>query len=433
MTGPTATTGARTEQTTPAKRKRILRKGRPGTGTAAAHVAALYEQHGATVLGICRRLLRDPAEAEDAAQQTFLSAQRALQNGSRPREPAAWLATIARNECVARTHARAREPLPTDAEPPATSADTHAEAVRRESVENLRDALESLPGQQREAILLREMRGLSYDEVASSLAVTPAAVESLLFRARKGLQLRLRGASAALSPVGWLASVRDLWAQIATGGDSAAGPAAAKAVAIGLGTAVVAGGALVGPAALRHRSHHTPRHAAAPTAGATSLHATATPTAPAEAAAPEQPKPVAAAGATVSRPRISRVPAALREDGGRSSPVQEPSEDRRVPTIWPTQTTPRDDAAPTSGASDSSSRLDPEADGGPAAGGSSTTAGSEGSGLSGSEIEASTIQPTPDTASQTAPAVASAPARQEPEGADDGGNRTDESERESGD
>ncbi len=205
------------------------------------------------VLAICRRLLRDATEAEDAAQQTFLSAQRALQNGSRPREPAAWLATIARNECVARTRARMREPLPTDVEPAPSGADAHSEAVRRENVESLRDAIGSLPDQQREAILLRELRGLSYDEVAASLALSPSAVESLLFRARKGLQLRLRNAWAALSPVGWLATVRELSAQAVAGGDPGVGPAAAKAVVIGLGTAVIAGGALVGPDAAAPR------------------------------------------------------------------------------------------------------------------------------------------------------------------------------------
>ena len=88
---------------------------------------------------------------------------------------------------------------------------------------------------------MREVRGFSYEEVASALSVTPAAVESLIFRARRGLQVRLREALASFSP-GF--ALRDL---LARAGGGVAGPAAAKAVAVGVGAAVITGGALVGP------------------------------------------------------------------------------------------------------------------------------------------------------------------------------------------
>jgi DNA-directed RNA polymerase specialized sigma24 family protein len=74
------------------------------------------------VLGLCRVLLRHRQEAEDAVQQTFLSAYRSLLNGVEPRYPAAWLATIARNECRGRIEARMREPLG-DWEPVSTLPD----------------------------------------------------------------------------------------------------------------------------------------------------------------------------------------------------------------------------------------------------------------------------------------------------------------------
>src|SRR5262245_45927982 len=51
----------------------------------------LYREHGPAVARLCRSLLRDNGEAEDAAQQVFLSAHRALLNGSAPRDPLAWL------------------------------------------------------------------------------------------------------------------------------------------------------------------------------------------------------------------------------------------------------------------------------------------------------------------------------------------------------
>jgi RNA polymerase sigma-70 factor (ECF subfamily) len=211
--------------------------------TAAARVEQLYTSHAGLVRSICRSLLRDRSEAEDAAQQTFLSAQRALLSGSAPRNAAAWLATIARHESLARVRARMREPLPTEVEAASAAPDSHTAAVRRQEVGELRNALAELPAQQREAILLREVRGLSYLEVASSLSVTTPAVESLLFRARRSLQARLREGLAALSPVGWLDPLREA--------------AATKVAAVGVGAALVAGGAAMHPAMLG--LGHTPR------------------------------------------------------------------------------------------------------------------------------------------------------------------------------
>lgn len=210
--------------------------GRPGA--AAARVEELYEAHASTVRAICRSMLRDRVEAEDAEQQTFLSAQRALANGSRPDDPAAWLAVIARNECLARVRGRMREPLPVEEPEGGAAPDAHAAAVQRHEVAELRDALAELPAQQREALLLRELRGLSYEEVAVSLAVTTSAVESLLFRARRRLQSRLREALAGFFP----------WA-------------AAKVAALALGAAVVTGSAVI---ATPHLLSHAPRSRAAP-------------------------------------------------------------------------------------------------------------------------------------------------------------------------
>ena len=192
---------------------------------------------------VCRGLLRDRVEAEDAMQQTFLSAQRALLNGSSPRDEAAWLATIARHESLARVRGRMREPLPVDVDEHEVAApDAHAAALRRHEAGELRDALAELPPQQREAILLRELRGLSYQEVAAALSLTTSAVESLLFRARRSLQARLQEALASLSPAALVQSLRGV-------GSGVAAPAAAKVAAVGLGAALFAGGAL-GPKVL---------------------------------------------------------------------------------------------------------------------------------------------------------------------------------------
>ena len=140
-------------------------------------------------------MLRDPDEAEDAAQQTFLSAYANLLGGTKPREPAPWLATIARNECRSRVQRRMREPLP-EVVPEAERSDPAFRAAQASDVESLRLALAGLPLQQRRAFLLREFTGLSYNELALALGVTQPAVESLLFRARRQLRGLLRARKA---------------------------------------------------------------------------------------------------------------------------------------------------------------------------------------------------------------------------------------------
>ena len=95
-----------------------------------------------------------------------------------------------------------------------------------------------LPQQQRDAVILREVAGLTYDELGVLLGVTQPAVESLLFRARG----RLRATLASLNVVG---VVTEAGAALARLLGSSAAPLAVKAAAVGVGVAVVGGGGLV--------------------------------------------------------------------------------------------------------------------------------------------------------------------------------------------
>src|SRR5581483_6886420 len=217
----------------------------PDGGGVSARVGELYQAHGRMVVRLCRLLLRDTVEAQDAAQQTFLSAQRSLLGGSAPREPAAWLATIARNECLARIRARMREPLSAD-EPVSELPDPFQAVVRRADVRALRDGLAELAPAQRDAFLLREFAGLSYDELARLLGVSEPAVESLLVRARRRLRRALATANAVAVPVG----VRGLVVRPTSNGlddgsvvavAMCASLPVAKVVAVGAGGALVAG------------------------------------------------------------------------------------------------------------------------------------------------------------------------------------------------
>jgi RNA polymerase sigma-70 factor (ECF subfamily) len=162
---------------------------------AASRLATLFDEHASMVLGLCRLLLRDHHEAEDAAQQTFVSAYRSLLRGTGPRDAAPWLAAIARNECRARIRKRMRAPLALEyelGEQLADPTDIVDESERRAELAALTAAIAELPSRQREAVALRDFLGLSYEEVASTLSVSVPVVESLLFRARRRLRETVR-------------------------------------------------------------------------------------------------------------------------------------------------------------------------------------------------------------------------------------------------
>jgi Sigma-70, region 4 len=130
--------------------------------------------------------------------------------GTEPREPAAWLATIARNECHGRIRARMATPLTLVVdERDAVAADVEHVASERAEIEALCAALAELPRHQRQAIVLREFYGLSYDEMRTALGVTDGAVESLLFRARKRLQAELKPARVASGALALPLALRD--------------------------------------------------------------------------------------------------------------------------------------------------------------------------------------------------------------------------------
>jgi len=223
------------------------------------------------VYGLCRALLRDPHDAEDATQSTFVSAYKSLLGGTTPREPAAWLATIARNECAGRARARMREPLPLDEADVGHAPGPEAELERRATVEELQLAISELPEKQREAVILRDLYGLHYREVGAALGMSVASVESLLFRARRRLRLSLKPiASGALTvPVAVQEGVAQAIPTFAAGGGAtsgavgfgllaklAGGPVTSK-VAAGVAAAVAAGSIAV--ARVEHDSRLHPR------------------------------------------------------------------------------------------------------------------------------------------------------------------------------
>jgi RNA polymerase sigma factor (sigma-70 family) len=158
----------------------------------------LFNEHSRRIYAYCLRQLGSPEEAEDALQATYLNACRSLLSGFEPEVAQAWLFKVAHNVCLTRqrsTWRRRRIERPGDIqeiEELIPSPRDHGDELF-----GIDDALAALPEQQRRAILLREWQGLSYREVAAELGITQGAVETLIFRARRGLAAALEAPEAA--------------------------------------------------------------------------------------------------------------------------------------------------------------------------------------------------------------------------------------------
>jgi RNA polymerase sigma factor (sigma-70 family) len=148
----------------------------------------LFNEHHRRIYVYCLRQLGSPEEAEDAVQATYLNACRSLNDGFEPEAAQAWLYKVAHNVCLTRqrsSYRRARVERPEDLQ--AVQDFVAAPEAPGDELFGLDEALAALPEQQRQAILLREWQGLSYREVATTLGLTQAAVETLIFRARRSL------------------------------------------------------------------------------------------------------------------------------------------------------------------------------------------------------------------------------------------------------
>jgi RNA polymerase sigma factor (sigma-70 family) len=152
----------------------------------------LYQRYVADVYRYAVYVLRDGAEAEDVTQAAFLNAFRAYQRGERPHKPRSWLLTIVHNEC--RRHFRTKSRRPSEVE---LDEGLTADLAPDEDVptpEEIRRALGELSFNQRSALVMRELEGRSYAEIATTLDLSVSAVETLLFRARRAMREQLEGA-----------------------------------------------------------------------------------------------------------------------------------------------------------------------------------------------------------------------------------------------
>lgn len=150
----------------------------------------LFHDYSGPVYRYCLARLSSREEAEDAVQMTYLNAWRSLQRGTDPVEPRPWLFTIAANVCATILRNRLRGPK-VEVRAPEDFDRLACERSPDDEFVDLDAAVKALPARQREALLLRDWRGLSYEEIATELTASRPAVETLLFRARKAVAASL--------------------------------------------------------------------------------------------------------------------------------------------------------------------------------------------------------------------------------------------------
>ena len=165
---------------------------------------SLMDRHSSSVFGFLYRMLGNEEDANDLAQETFVRVYQACQSFDTAQKFTTWLFTIAANLARNQIRWRSRHPnvsldaetdsdtlglsdiLPSDATTPQQAAE---EAERNETV---RRAVQLLPEEMREAIVLCEWEDMTVAEAAAVLNTTPKAVESRLYRARKLLSEKLK-------------------------------------------------------------------------------------------------------------------------------------------------------------------------------------------------------------------------------------------------
>ncbi len=168
--------------------RELLQRAQSGDHRAFASIVQAYQR---PVYNLCYRMLGDPAEAEDATQETFIRAYTHLDRYDPNRKFINWVFTIASNHCVDRL--RKRKMVWTSYEdnpyvermPTADNANPHIMAEQRERADEIQRWIDQLPPDYRTPIVLLYWYNYSYEEIADIMNLSVPAVKSRLHRARK--------------------------------------------------------------------------------------------------------------------------------------------------------------------------------------------------------------------------------------------------------
>lgn len=158
----------------------------------------LMHAHEKTVYNLALRSLGNPQDAEDVTQEVFLKAYRSLSSFRGDSKFSVWLYRIVSNLCLDFLRAKSRRPAQSltveddegevdELEIPDEHFSPEKLLDRKLTRESVQRGLASLPDDARQILLLRELKGLSYEEIADVLGLEPGTVKSRIFRARKRL------------------------------------------------------------------------------------------------------------------------------------------------------------------------------------------------------------------------------------------------------
>jgi RNA polymerase sigma-70 factor (ECF subfamily) len=165
-----------------------LKRAQKGDDMAFSHLVEAYQK---PVYNLCYRMLGNSEDAEDAAQETFIRAYKAINRYDISRKFSTWLLSIASNYCIDQHRRRKLTAFSYDAleSPifPDKGPGMEAILMQDEHEEHISVLLESLKPKDKAAIVLRYWYEYSYEEIAESLSLTISAVKSRLHRARKEL------------------------------------------------------------------------------------------------------------------------------------------------------------------------------------------------------------------------------------------------------
>jgi RNA polymerase sigma-70 factor (ECF subfamily) len=165
-----------------------LRRAQQGDDAAFSRLVEVYQK---PVYNLCYRMLGNAGDAEDAAQETFIRAYKAIRRYDTSRKFSSWLLTIASNYCIDQHRRRKLPTFSIDSfespDIPEKAKGMEALMMQGEHEDQISTLLDELKPKDRSAVVMYYWYDYSYEEISSALSLSVSAVKSRLHRARKAL------------------------------------------------------------------------------------------------------------------------------------------------------------------------------------------------------------------------------------------------------
>ena len=165
-----------------------LRRAQQGEDAAFSRLVEVYQK---PVYNLCYRMLGNAGDAEDAAQETFIRAYKAIKRYDPSRKFSTWLLTIASNYCIDQHRRRKLPTFSVDEfetpDIPEKAPGMESRLVQGEYQQQIAELLDELKPKDRSAVIMRYWYDYSYEEISEALSLSVSAVKSRLHRARQTL------------------------------------------------------------------------------------------------------------------------------------------------------------------------------------------------------------------------------------------------------